>query len=233
MNDATRVAAFLRESCKFDEVLLLTDETERKPTRDNILEAMRWLTSSASDGDTLVFHYSGHGALSTEPGQSGQHECTLPIDTEKRLYDDDYYSSLVVPVLHRQLYLMAIFDCCHSGSELELGWRFNFDPRSQGPVCSQVAIRPGSGLHVALASQVAKAKIIYLGACSDEQSAADTVNSDGLACGALSEAFLSVMTSSKRVNWHTLIAEVTRRVHGQDIQCYTLRPLDLSMEPVL
>jgi hypothetical protein len=34
----------------------------RRPTKSNILLAMRWLVYGCSSGDSLVFHFSGHGA---------------------------------------------------------------------------------------------------------------------------------------------------------------------------
>lgn len=33
----------------------------QQPTRQNILEAMRWLVAGAQPNDSLFFHYSGHG----------------------------------------------------------------------------------------------------------------------------------------------------------------------------
>jgi hypothetical protein len=43
---------------------ILTDDpsfTDGAPTRHNILESMRWLVYGAQPGDSLFFHYSGHG----------------------------------------------------------------------------------------------------------------------------------------------------------------------------
>jgi hypothetical protein len=33
-----------------------------QPTRRNILNALGWLVSDAQPGDSLFFHYSGHGS---------------------------------------------------------------------------------------------------------------------------------------------------------------------------
>ena len=48
-----------------DEMLALFDgqpDPRLWPTRANILAAMRWLVADARAGDSLFFHYSGHGA---------------------------------------------------------------------------------------------------------------------------------------------------------------------------
>jgi len=57
-NDARDVARTL-EAIGASKVTLLTDEDA---TRDAIFSAWRALTDQAGDGDTLVFHYAGHGA---------------------------------------------------------------------------------------------------------------------------------------------------------------------------
>ena len=48
-----------------EEILMLFDgqnASQRWPTRANILAAMKWLVADARPGDSLFFHYSGHGA---------------------------------------------------------------------------------------------------------------------------------------------------------------------------
>jgi hypothetical protein len=44
-----------------EDVRVITDATEVKPTRKNILEAIRWLVSDVKPGQHIFFHYSGHG----------------------------------------------------------------------------------------------------------------------------------------------------------------------------
>lgn len=44
--------------------MLLTDDASDPrsiPTRENMLDAMRWLVRGARADDALFFHYSGHG----------------------------------------------------------------------------------------------------------------------------------------------------------------------------
>jgi hypothetical protein len=45
-------------------MMVLTDDNPNpsgKPTRANILGAINWLISGAKAGDSLWFHFSGHG----------------------------------------------------------------------------------------------------------------------------------------------------------------------------
>jgi hypothetical protein len=50
------------------DIMLLTDNTPQKPTRDNILAAFEnHLIQQAKPGDVVIFHYSGHGSLLIDP----------------------------------------------------------------------------------------------------------------------------------------------------------------------
>lgn len=66
-NDVRNMSRFLSERYNYkteDMVILMDDPSfnwRQQPTRQNILEAMRWLVSNAQPNDSLFFHYSGHG----------------------------------------------------------------------------------------------------------------------------------------------------------------------------
>src|SRR5512134_298948 len=62
VNDVLLMAKTLREQFGFagpTDIKLLTDE---RATTANIRKGLEWLVGDASPGDSLVFHYSGHGA---------------------------------------------------------------------------------------------------------------------------------------------------------------------------
>jgi hypothetical protein len=66
INDARNmlscVSTMAREAGVSDvKTLMITDETEVKPTRRGILDAMLWLIKDVQRGDTLFFSFSGHG----------------------------------------------------------------------------------------------------------------------------------------------------------------------------
>src|SRR3989304_4521913 len=69
VNDVRQVAGMLKERYGFPgdaDMRLLTDA---RATTKAILDGLAWLTAGASPGDSLVFHYSGHG--SQVPDMSG------------------------------------------------------------------------------------------------------------------------------------------------------------------
>jgi hypothetical protein len=66
-NDVRNMSRFLTERYNYkaeDMVILMDDPSfawRQQPTRQNMLEAMRWLVAGAQPNDSLFFHYSGHG----------------------------------------------------------------------------------------------------------------------------------------------------------------------------
>jgi metacaspase-1 len=101
-----------------------TVQRVKSPTRANILQAMKNLVAGAQTGDSLFLQFSGHGSQVRDTSGDevdGLDETILPLDfkTAGQITDDDMYDILVrrVPKGAR---LTALFDCCHSGTGLDL-----------------------------------------------------------------------------------------------------------------
>jgi hypothetical protein len=108
-------------------VHLWTEEDKdpyRVPTKDNLRLAMRWLVEGCVSGDSLVFHFSGHGMQKLDINGDevdGYDEAICPLDFEDRgvLLDDEINETIVRP-LGPGVKLHAIVDTCHSGTILDL-----------------------------------------------------------------------------------------------------------------
>jgi hypothetical protein len=108
---------------KKENVLLLTDRTERKPT----LRSIRWalgtfLSRSARKDDTVLIFFAGHGAPEVDPRgleRDGLAKYLIPIDADP----DDLYSS-AFPMDELQTVfarieaerVVAFLDACYSGT---------------------------------------------------------------------------------------------------------------------
>jgi hypothetical protein len=72
LNDVKNIKEFVVKKFNFptDEAHMrtLTDDQSGagSPTKANIVAAMKWLVEGAKDGDSLFFHYSGHGAYAVD-----------------------------------------------------------------------------------------------------------------------------------------------------------------------
>jgi hypothetical protein len=96
----------------------------RVPTRENLLRALRWLVEGSRGGDSLVFHFSGHGVQKLDMNDDevdGYNEALCPMDFERsgKILDDEINEIIVRP-LGKGVKLHAIVDTCHSGTILDL-----------------------------------------------------------------------------------------------------------------
>ncbi|ORX61219.1 hypothetical protein BCR36DRAFT_579249 [Piromyces finnis] len=131
VNDANNISELFSRKFGFNDYILLTDDTNdenKMPTHDNIINAINWLVKDIKAGDSLVFHFSGHGqSVLDKDGDEwdGFDESILPCDYTKkgRIIDDDIYHLLVEPI-PKGCKLTTIFDCCHSGTIMDLPYTY-------------------------------------------------------------------------------------------------------------
>lgn len=99
------------------------------PIGANIIAGMDWLVSEPECA--LFLHYSGHGGQVPDPyGQrvSGYDSTIVPVDFETHgQINSDILHRHLVSALPPNSTLFVIFDCCHSGSALELPWVYKSD----------------------------------------------------------------------------------------------------------
>ncbi|KAI8357217.1 caspase domain-containing protein [Mortierella sp. GBAus27b] len=128
VNDTAVMRTFLLEQGFKDEnIHVLTDDpvgSHGLPTRENMLNHLRWLIHDAQRNDSYFFHYSGHGGQTLDldgDETDGKDSCLFPLDyVEKGVIIDDELHDILVKTLPEGVRLTALFDCCHSGSALDL-----------------------------------------------------------------------------------------------------------------
>lgn len=92
---------------------------------------MFWLMQGCQPGDSLVFHFSGHGSQQrnyTGDEIDGYDEtlCPLDFETQGMIVDDEINATMVKPLPHG-VRLHAIIDACHSGTMLDLPFLCRMD----------------------------------------------------------------------------------------------------------
>lgn len=136
LHSVHNMVQFLTEKYRFnkDDMVILTDDQQNPraiPNRQNILAAMQWLVSNARPGDDLFLHYSGHGGRTEDldgDEEDGYDECIYPVDfqqTQPGHIVDDIIHDICVKPLPQGCRLTAIFDCCHSGSIMDLPYMYS------------------------------------------------------------------------------------------------------------
>mmetsp|Transcript_31115 Transcript_31115/g.87214 ORF Transcript_31115/g.87214 Transcript_31115/m.87214 type:complete len:386 (-) Transcript_31115:44-1201(-) len=125
INDVKRIHQYITSNgFEENDIRVLTDDTDEKPTAKNIMEGLVWLAADASPDDSLFLHYSGHGGrMKDDDGdeKDGYDETLIPIDYREsgQIRDDDVFKTLVAP-LPKGCHLTCLMDCCHSGTILDL-----------------------------------------------------------------------------------------------------------------
>jgi hypothetical protein len=122
VNDVRQMAETLKSRYGFPGDGNMRILTDARATTKAILDGLAWLAAGASPGDSLVFHYSGHG--SQVPDRNGDETtdrldeilCPYDLDWDHPLTDDDLAAACAgVP---QGALLTVILDCCHSGTGL-------------------------------------------------------------------------------------------------------------------
>lgn len=194
INDAKCMEYLLihRFGFKQENILLFTDDHPdplRRPTRYNIYQGFQWLISNVKQGDSLVFHYSGHGAQKrdyTGEELDGMNETLLPLDHQVagEIVDDELNRMLVNP-LPQGAKLHAIIDACHSGSVMDLP--FTASSRGGYPTWESQYAHPV----IAQRKGTAGGFCVQFGASRDHQTAADTRAMSGyVSTGAATFSFI-------------------------------------------
>eukprot|EP01063_Lacrimia_lanifica_P041225 TRINITY_DN9569_c0_g2_i1.p1 TRINITY_DN9569_c0_g2~~TRINITY_DN9569_c0_g2_i1.p1 ORF type:complete len:536 (+),score=115.64 TRINITY_DN9569_c0_g2_i1:83-1609(+) len=127
--DGRAMAAFLDNAGFGGERMILSDadnqaDPNQLPTKDNILQALRWVSGGTHAGEAVFVHYSGHGVEVRHDGEPGDYrEALLPQDFRSTkpyqvLQTDEIHDAVrgLVP----GAMMVIVCDCAHSGSMLDL-----------------------------------------------------------------------------------------------------------------
>ncbi|KAL3796555.1 hypothetical protein HJC23_009686 [Cyclotella cryptica] len=133
-NDIKHIAQYLQKVhgfCKQNMTLLLDNGKDQEPNYSNIIMALERVARESRPGDTVWFHYSGHGGRlpdNSNEEQDGYDETIIPLDFKRRgqIRDDDLLKYFVKP-MKRGVTVNCVMDCCHSGTVLDLPYQFLAD----------------------------------------------------------------------------------------------------------
>ncbi|KAL1706126.1 caspase domain-containing protein [Schizophyllum commune] len=205
------------EGFKARDIVVLTDDnphSRSRPTRQNMLDAMRWLVQDAQLDDSLFFHC---GQTKDKDGDEvdGWDEVIYPLDyeTQGHIVDDQMHAIMVKP-----LPAGCRLTSCHSGTALGNG-------RLKGSHVSNRARK----------RKATPADVISWSGCEDRQTSADTF-SGGVAVGAMSHAFISSLKANKNQSYQELLTSVRRILHpkySQKPQLGSSHPIDTNLKFII
>ena len=119
VNDITNIYDILVKYFSFlpSDIVMLSNSRARKSA---IVDGLKSLLGGGKQGDTLVFHYSGHGSQvpdmeGDEPDGKDEVICPYDFDWSDGFIKDDDLASLIAG-MKKGVRLEVILDSCHSGT---------------------------------------------------------------------------------------------------------------------
>ncbi|CCJ30141.1 unnamed protein product [Pneumocystis jirovecii] len=265
--DVHNISQFVQERYGYhiDDIVILTDDQTNPrgiPTKKNIIDAMHWLVKDAKPNDSLFFHYSGHGGQIDDMDgdeEDGSDEVIYPVDSNHAGYiTDDIMHNILVRSLPPGCRLTAIFDCCHSGSILDLPFTYSTEGKlkeqnllsdsankllREGPSAKGVigmtssifkmvkkATNLNNNSHQAKYAKASPAEVIMFSGCKDSQTSVDTCVRNQ-ATGAMSWAFKNALLKMPNQSYLQLLNSIRCELYqryDQKPQLSCSHPIDLN-----
>jgi hypothetical protein len=196
INDVERIKSCL-ETKGFNNFEMMTDLTDIKPTRINILNSIKNFINSASNGDLLFIHYSGHGTYTYDNNGDeldGRDEALVSSDLQYIM--DDELKNIFKQFSKPNVTIIGLFDCCHSGTMFDI--KFTYDYLNDKYIENQKdSDCPGN--------------ILMISGCMDNQTS-DEAFLDNKPQGALSWAFINSLNSDPNCSWKQLICNINNNL---------------------
>jgi len=219
INDVNNIQSFLTKRGGYNKITTLTDNTTSKPNKANILQELKYILTNSKEGDLLFFSFSGHGSNSTDTNgdeKDGKDELIVPLDL--RPITDDELKTLIQTNMKKNTTLFFLFDCCHSGTILDLHYQYldsvNNNNTSEN---SKNTLTPGT--------------VIMVSGCKDDQTSSDSFINN-ISQGSLSWSFVKSINENPSITWQELISNMRTLLknagYSQIPQLSSGQPLDIN-----
>jgi len=175
--------------------ILLTDQGSYKPSYVNILNQLVFFLRSARPGDLLFFMFSGHGHyIRDRNGDESDGRDEVMVTSDFKAIKDDIIKKIIQRYLRPNVTLVALFDACHSGTIMDLKYKYidslNYNRDS-----------------IDNRQQDTRSNVLCLSSSLDRQVSIDDHN--GIAYGgAMTTALLEVIRGNDQISWRTLIQRI-------------------------
>jgi hypothetical protein len=249
ITDVKNMRSVLVNNCgyKTQNVRSLTEDEQVKPTRQNIEENIKWLVTNCLPGDTLFFHFSGHGSFVNDSAGGDEtdrrDEVIIPLDyLTKGVISDDWLFSNMIAKVPANVTLWVFADCCHSGTMVDLKYNYkSLCALKQGSVKQGMRYVPAEWSDRFSFSMERSREIVgnvcLLSGCLDQETAADASINNTFQ-GAFTYCFLEFVMSNlikmpdgssrfrNTVKLRNILKELNCRL---DIQGFTRQQSQLSV----
>lgn len=192
INDVENIQTKLKSQYGFNNIVIMTDNTDKKPTKANILDELKNLLTSANSEDKLFLSFSGHGfKIKDTSGDEKDKLDEVFVSLDLDYISDDEIKIFINNNLKKNVTLFALFDCCHSGTILDLRYQY-FDSENDDNSSENTNVSETVG------------NIIMISGCMDNQTS-EEVFANNKNQGAMTWAFLDTINKNPNLTWKDLI----------------------------
>jgi hypothetical protein len=201
INDVLLVETYLKKE-GFTDITFMTDKTDIKPTKQNIISALKKFLSTSSDNDILYLHYSGHGSYvsdvsDTNADETDRNDETIVSFDFSNITDDELCSIIKTNLLSKST-LISFFDSCHSGTILDLKYTFT-ENLNKLSIIENVKYTD------------LNANVIMISGCRDSQYSEETLTNTGIN-GLMTWALCQVLESQNNISWKDLYLNIRKKL---------------------
>jgi hypothetical protein len=192
IGDVERMKTFL-ETKEFNNFDIMTDLTNIKPTRINILNKIINFINDSVDGDLLFIYFSGHGSYTYDTNRDeidGKDESIVSCDLEYVI--DDEIKSILNQFCKKNVSVVGMFDSCNSGTMMDLKYNYNYFQNKyvENPKNSECF-----------------GNVLMISGCMDDQTSSEEII-DGTPQGVLTSKFIESLTINSNCSWKELMCNM-------------------------
>lgn len=191
IDDAKRMNKLL-EKCGFTTRKMITDATDMKPTKQNILNEFKNIIVNAVAGDILFLYFSGHGSYTYDINSDEldkKDEMIISSDLQGVL--DDELKSILSTYMKREVTIVGLFDSCHSGTMFDLKFQY-LDSNNYNNYTENDKVTECNG------------NVLMISGCMDSQTSAEALINQN-AQGAMTWSFIECINKTPNPSWRELL----------------------------
>jgi len=203
IDDAKKMHEFL-SSKGFITYDILTDFTEIKPTKENILNKIKDFINSSNEGDLLFIYFSGHGSSTYDNSNDeldGMDEMIVSLDLQG-VYDDEIQNILKN---NKNVTIIGLFDSCHSGTMFDLKYSYDI-PNNNYIENTNIGFK-----------EILNGNILMISGCLDNQYSSEALINNKIQ-GAMTWSFIDILSNSPNCSWSFLLKNMNKLLNENGYQ---------------
>ena len=212
INDTNNIKNLLQNNFNYSIFNILTDNTNKKPNKLNIINELTNLLVNANNGDNIFFLYSGHGTCTVDLNNDeddSQDEMIVPLGSTdiRTCILDDEINKIIQKNLKVGVNLFMMFDSCFSGTVVDLKYNYLTSISDTNKDDTNL-------LTINSTAQDTPSQVIMISGCKDNQTSADAyVNyfNTNINSGAMTYSFLqTIQDLGLNISLKTLIKNMRK-----------------------